>query len=371
MGASFHSVMIVVLGIVILGLAAVVYQLIKQQGRILLRLDHLERLAEEEGKAVKGPVPDSLKSEPQGIPPGTPVAPFSLPDVSGRVVSLQEFRGRRILLVHWNPQCGFCDLIAPDLAQLQPDLHKRNIQLLLVSYGDREPNRKLAREHGLKCPILLMKDSQRLEAFRNEGTPVAYLLDEEARVARALAEGAQQVLALAREAAGGVLKSKRLLRMRPLSESRIEREGLKPGAVAPTFRLPDIHGCSVSLEDYRGRSVLLVFTQPGCGPCDQLAPHLVRLHQDYGENGLAVLVVGRGDQEENRHKAEQHGFEFPVVVQERWKLSKAYGTFATPVAFLIEENGIIAGNAAVGTDAILSLAREAVTRHARPAHSSA
>jgi len=75
---------------------------------------------------------------------------------------------------------------------------------------------------------------------------------------------------------------------------------------------------------------------------------------------LAVILVGRGDPEENRRKAEQHGFQFPIVVQERWKLSKEYGIFATPVAFLIREDGVIAKDVAVGTDAIMALTRNGV-----------
>ena len=50
---------------------------------------------------------------------------------------------------------GTC--IAPDLATLQPDLRKRNVEVLLVSYGDAQSNRHLAEEHGLQCPILLHK----------------------------------------------------------------------------------------------------------------------------------------------------------------------------------------------------------------------
>jgi hypothetical protein len=46
------------------------------------------------------------------------------------------------------------------------------------------------------------------------------------------------------------------------------------------------------------------------------------------------------------------------MLQERWKLSKEYGIFATPVAFLIDENGVIARNVSQGTDEILALARE-------------
>ena len=110
----------------------------------------------------------------------------------------------------------------------------------------------------------------------------------------------------------------------------------------------------------RGRKVLLVFSDPQCGPCDMVAPDLVRFHRKHGNNGLAVLMVGRGDREENKKKAMQHGILFPVVLQEKWKLSRQYGIFATPVAFLIGQDGTIMRNVAQGTDEILKLARESL-----------
>ena len=108
----------------------------------------------------------------------------------------------------------------------------------------------------------------------------------------------------------------------------------------------------------RGRKVLLVFSDPHCGPCDMVAPDLVRFHRKHGNNGLAVLMVGRGDREENKKKAMQHGILFPVVLQEKWKLSRQYGIFATPTGFLIGQDGVIVRNVATGPDDVMALARE-------------
>lgn len=341
---------VVLLSLILISLWLVLYQLVKQQGRMMLRLDALEGRG---GAAVRG-----VQIGPSGLGVGKEFEPFSLPDLDGQTVSLADFRGKRVLVVHWSPQCGFCDLVAPELAKLQADLNARNVRLLLVSSGDADSNRKLAEEHGLLCPVLLMKGSRSPTPFENMGTPVAYLLDERGRVARPVAVGSNEVPALACEAArakdGG---EKRLPGERPLSESRIERGGLKGGTPAPPFSLPDIHGRLTSLEEFRGRRVLLVFTDSHCGPCDRLAPELVRLHSQHRDNGLAVVMVGRGEPEENRRKAEQYGIEFPLVLQEQWKLSKAYGIFATPVAFLIDEQGVIARNVAMGADEILALSQ--------------
>ena len=44
-----------------------------------------------------------------------------------------------------------------------------------------------------------------------------------------------------------------------------------------------------------------------------------------------------------------------MLLQRRWEVSKEYGIFATPVGYLIDEEGVIAKDVAVGSDAILRL----------------
>jgi peroxiredoxin len=334
--------------LILLSLWGILYQVIQQQGRILLRLDALDqRLA-----------PVNAGAGPEGLAVGTPVPPFRLPDLDGKTVALEDYRGRRVLLVYWGPECGFCAQLAPDLARLQDDLRTAGVDLVLVSQDDAARNRKLAEETGLKCPVLLMnEDADLLQGpLRHLGTPSAYLLDGEGNVARPLAVGGEAILALVRGALGKRPGRKRLPGERPLSQSKIERDGLKAGTLGPPFRLPDLDGGTVALEDYRGRRVLLVFTDPHCGPCEELAPHLVRMHRQQRDGGPALIMVVRGDVEEIRQKAARYGFEFPVVLQERWKLSQEYGIFAVPVAFLIDEEGVIAKNVARGVEEILALA---------------
>lgn len=188
-----------------------------------------------------------------------------------------------------------------------------------------------------------------------------YLLDGQGKVALPIAVGGDEILGLAREIVGSRAKRIRLPGERPLSQSRIERNGLKAGTVAPLFRLPDLRGGTVALEDHRGKRVLLVFSDPHCGPCEDLAPHLVQIHRSHRNKGLVVLMVSRGDVQENCRKADRCGFEFPVALQERWKLSKEYGIFAMPVAFLIDEEGIIMRDVARGVDEILALVPEEIT----------
>jgi peroxiredoxin len=73
-------------------------------------------------------------------------------------------------------------------------------------------------------------------------------------------------------------------------------------------------------------------------------------------------MVSRGEAEANRAKAGEHGLTFPIVLQRGHRreagveeISREYGMFATPVAYLIDAEGIIAKQVAVGVEPILSL----------------
>src|SRR5215472_17174645 len=61
----------------------------------------------------------------------------------------------------------------------------------------------------------------------------------------------------------------RLDQLQATTPSRLGRDGLKPGKKAPDFTLPSAAGPELSLHEFSGRRVLLVFVQGGCGPCHQ------------------------------------------------------------------------------------------------------
>ena len=128
-----------------------------------------------------------------------------------------------------------------------------------------------------------------------------------------------------------------------------------PGDPAPDFTLPrlDPEGLPLSLASYRGRAVLLVFSDPDCAPCDLLLPDLERIHRT--DPTVQVLLVSRGTLTANRAKVATNGITFPVVLQRHWEISRAYGTTALPTGYLIDAHGVLLSAAAIGRDAILDL----------------
>lgn len=135
--------------------------------------------------------------------------------------------------------------------------------------------------------------------------------------------------------------------------ARLHAMVLRQEQVAPNFRLPQLNGKELALEDFSGKKVLLVFLDPHCGPCNVLAPQLEQLHREHP--ALALIMISRGDPKENRAKIKEHGLTFPVVLQQRWEISRRYAMFATPIGYLIDETGIVAHDVAVGADAICNL----------------
>jgi methylamine dehydrogenase accessory protein MauD len=142
----------------------------------------------------------------------------------------------------------------------------------------------------------------------------------------------------------GALRALALLRWRleqleATTPRRIGRGGLRPGQKAPDFTLPTSSGGKVALHHYANRKLLLVFLQPGCGPCHQITPELKRLSQA-GE--IQVLVIHKGDAQAVQEWIKHYQPDFPVALQERFEVSRHYEVFATPFAFLIDERGMIA-----------------------------
>ena len=145
--------------------------------------------------------PEPSFAWPTGVEVGEPIPPFLLPDAAGVQVGLDDLTGHPVLLVNWSPACGFCSLIAPELAELQPELEARGVELVFITLGDPEQNRPLLEEAGLH-PRMLFGDDLDVEVFAGVGTPSAYLVDGSGNAASPLTVGADAVPVLARSTAG-------------------------------------------------------------------------------------------------------------------------------------------------------------------------
>jgi len=83
-----------------------------------------------------------------------------------------------------------------------------------------------------------------------------------------------------------------------------------------------------------------------------------------GRNGdLQVLSIIHAKAQDARQWADETGARFPVLVQEDWNTSKCYEAFATPFAFLIDEDGVIASKGIVSNKQHIGFVLDAAEKH--------
>jgi methylamine dehydrogenase accessory protein MauD len=173
----------------------------------------------------------------------------------------------------------------------------------------------------------------------------------------------------------GTLKALTFLRwqleqLQATNPTRKGRSGLKVGRKAPAFTLPRVGGGETSIIEHAGRQVFLVFVQTGCGPCHAVAPDLNRLQRS---GKYEVLVVNNGEPEAVEKWAKEVHAEFPVLIQDKWSVSKRFEVLATPFAFLIDEQGVIASKGFVSNKQYVNfvLERRSATDKTEPSDSDA
>ncbi|HZO28761.1 MAG TPA: hypothetical protein VFH48_22530 [Chloroflexota bacterium] len=136
-----------------------VYQLVAQNGRLLLRMEALERhLGDMVGLspavyagqlASADETADESHSDesggPPGISPGTVLHEFELPDLDGRQHLRSDWQGQCLLMIFVSPYCRSSRALLADLVALRSSAPASWPLPVLVSTGSIEENRRLSR----------------------------------------------------------------------------------------------------------------------------------------------------------------------------------------------------------------------------------
>jgi peroxiredoxin len=165
------------------------FQLVRQNGRILVRLEAIEKRMSPRGA--------EKPKEARGLPVGALAPDFELPDLTGNRHKLSGFRGKDLLLIFFNPKCGFCTKMADDLAALPLNDENGRAVPVVVTTGDLEDNLQLVGRYGIRGTVLLQKEMEIASQFHAQGTPMGYRIDKEGRIASELTIGAEALLKLA------------------------------------------------------------------------------------------------------------------------------------------------------------------------------
>jgi peroxiredoxin len=354
--AGWIAVVAAVVGAVALGvLAWLVVNLIAQQGRLLNRIDTLE--------AALGIEPELAGAPQGGLPVGTVAPEFDLESTAGDRVSLSSLidEGSPVLLLFTTPDCGPCNVLMPEVAEWDQQ-YGGALTVAVIGAGDADRNREKAAEHGLDR-ILLQERDEVFNAYAFLGTPSAVIVSTEGKIASALVAGADAVRALAGQAASGQLPTQRWIPV-GMNGHGPEHDHEPPppppgptiGEAAPAISLPDLEGQTVSLAAMRGQSTLVLFWNPGCGFCAGMLDELRAWDHSRTNGAPQLLVVSSGTPEAH---AEMQ-LRSPVVLDASSQAMSAYGAHGTPMALLVDDDGNVASNLAVGAVEVMNLARSEV-----------
>ena len=113
------------------------------------------------------------------------------------------------------------------------------------------------------------------------------------------------------------------------------------GRPAPSFQLQDLSGQRVSLDDFKGKVVMLDFWATWCGPCRLTMPLLEKLQQEH-PNDFTLLAVDVGEPlDEVAPYVRDRNIQARVLLDLNKRVGSAYGSDSIPMQVLIDKEGII------------------------------
>jgi peroxiredoxin Q/BCP len=124
---------------------------------------------------------------------------------------------------------------------------------------------------------------------------------------------------------------------------------LKVGETAPDFSLLDEHGLPVSLKDYLGKKVVVLYFYPKdfTSGCTAEACSFRDNYKPYQDKGVVVIGVSLDSVESHLKFSEKHNLPFAILSDRNKEAAKAYGVlgvggFITKrVTFIINKDGKI------------------------------
>ncbi len=129
---------------------------------------------------------------------------------------------------------------------------------------------------------------------------------------------------------------------------------LEIGTKAPNFTLPDQNGQTHSLEEYKGKKVILYFYPKDNTPgCTKQACGFSELYPQFMEKGAVVLGISKDTVASHKKFEEKYGLKFTLLsdtelevikAYDVWKEKKNYGKVSMGVVrttYLIDEEGVI------------------------------
>ncbi len=124
------------------------------------------------------------------------------------------------------------------------------------------------------------------------------------------------------------------------------------GKVVPDFSATDLDGKPISLQQYRGKVILLDFWAVWCGPCISEMPNVKRVYNTYKDQGFDIIGVSLDtDKTRLRNYLKKNDIPWRQIFSgQKWKspLARKYYIHSIPAPWLIARDGTLISRKARG-----------------------
>ena len=118
-----------------------------------------------------------------------------------------------------------------------------------------------------------------------------------------------------------------------------EEDPVAPDLRPDDFILNDLEGNPFRLSDTEGQLVVLHFFAPWCPNCQEEAPALNKIYDEFRDQGVLVYGIATQAESIEQIKAfrDDYGVEHPILV-DNGRVSQVYGVQAYPTTYFIDRS---------------------------------
>lgn len=112
--------------------------------------------------------------------------------------------------------------------------------------------------------------------------------------------------------------------------------------VVPQLALTDVVGKPVSLDDYRGKVVLINNWATWCPPCEAEMPELQNYYAIHAKDGFIVVAIESGEPATTVIDFVNHlGLTFPIWLDLQGAALETFRNWDLPSSYLVDRDGIV------------------------------
>jgi peroxiredoxin/uncharacterized membrane protein YphA (DoxX/SURF4 family) len=336
------NVAIAIISVLTIVAGSYLWKLVDENQILKRRIELLEML-DNGGRPIER---DEAGDPADSLPIGAPFPDFTLPDIKGKLVTFEHLLSEPLpkLFMFVGPSCGPCKTMLDEFAEWKREFEGR-INIIFISKDSAADNIERFGEE-LSQGMLLQKNMEFAWELFIKWTPAALFVTADGNIASHPAVGDMAIRDLVAK-----LRTDDYSKPGFYVKNSQKRGRVKIGEAIPDFKVTDLTGESITKQFFRDRTTLTFFLSTTCGHCGEVFDEIKRWENSPDRNGTRTLIFAEGDAETLRN----YGLTTPLVTDANYKVAANLGMYGVPSAVLIDENGKIASESALGNRMIWSL----------------